>query len=71
MVAVPAAMPVTTPDELTFAMDIAELLHVPPEGELVSVTVAPAVTVDGPEIVPAEGMVYTETTNVEVAVPTV
>jgi hypothetical protein len=50
MVHVPAAMPVTTPDELTVAIDVLLLLHVPPAVESISVTVEPTQVPDGPVI---------------------
>ena len=50
MVTVPAATPVTTPVELTEAIDVLLLLQVPPDVESVSVMLPPVHTVEGPLI---------------------
>ena len=55
MTSTPAETPVTTPDEEpTVAMDGLLLLHVPPKGDPVSVTVLPTHKVLGPEMVVAD-----------------
>ena len=46
----PAATPVTTPDELTVAFVSSLESHVPPLGEPVKVMVLPTVTDDAPDI---------------------
>ena len=48
-------MPVTMPEELTEAILVALLLHVPPVPDEVSVVEAPVQTDVAPEMVPAEG----------------
>lgn len=50
MVSVPEEMPVTTPAELTVALDGLLLVHVPPDGVAESVIVLPVHTVLLPEI---------------------
>lgn len=45
MVTVPEEMPVTTPAELTVALDRLLLVHVPPDGVAASVIVLPVQTV--------------------------
>jgi hypothetical protein len=47
---VPAALPVTTPEVLTEAIEVLALLHVPPVVSLVSVKVLPTHTDEGPPI---------------------
>lgn len=69
IVAAPVATPDTVPDAFTDAIDASLVLHEPPLTELVSVTLAPAQTTEGPEIVPAEAPVMTETVVVAVPVP--
>ena len=68
MVAVPAAMPDTTPEvELTLAVPDALLVHTPPVGEEDNVVVDPTHTVAVPDIVP--GNAFTVTTLVTKQVP--
>lgn len=50
MVHPPTATPVTTPVELTVAIDVLLLLHEPPEVASVSVLVPPTVVVAIPDI---------------------
>jgi hypothetical protein len=71
IVAVPLETPYTTPDALTVTIDVLLLDHVPPEApvESASVIVAPAQTVDGPVIAPADAPEETVITLVAVAVP--
>ena len=58
--AVPAAAPVTTPDdELTLAVPEALLVHTPPVGDEDNVVVDPVHTESVPDI--AEGVVFTVT----------
>lgn len=52
MVAVPTATPVTTPAELTLAIDALLELHVPPVVASVSVVVTPVQTDEAPDIAP-------------------
>lgn len=51
----PKDIPVTTPVLLTVAMDVAPLLHTPPEVVLLSGVVPPAHTIAVPVIAPATG----------------
>ena len=52
----PAATPLTTPvDAFTVAIDVDELVHVPPAVEFVRVVVAPVHTVDDPPIAANDG----------------
>lgn len=53
--AVPAAIPVTVPDEFTVAILVALLLQEPPEAVEESETEVPAHIAEVPEIVPAIG----------------
>ena len=53
--AVPAAMPITTPPALTLPMAVLLLLHVPPPEASVKVIVAPGQTTVVPLIAPADG----------------
>ena len=53
MVAVPADTPVTTPAELTVAMEVLDDDHEPPVVASVNVKLLPAQTDDEPVIVPA------------------
>ncbi len=69
MVAVPADMPVTTPDELTVALLVLPLLQVPPDTVLLSVVVADTQTVPLPAIAPASGDGFTVNTRVVTTVP--
>jgi hypothetical protein len=67
MFAVPAVTPVITPEEIpAVATDVFELDHVPPDGALASVVVAPGHTVAVPVI--EDGKAFTVTT-VEVMQP--
>jgi hypothetical protein len=69
MIATPADIPVTTPPEVTDAMAVELLVHVPPpEPAWVSVIEFPTHTVDGPDIV---GMAPTVNTMLIDVVPTV
>jgi hypothetical protein len=52
--------PLTTPEEVTVAIDVLLLLQVPPEMVSVRVIVEPIVTDEEPEMVPAEGKVHEE-----------
>ena len=54
----PAATPVTVPPELTTATDELLVLHVPPDVASVSTIVAPAHTVDAPDIAVTVGVLY-------------
>jgi hypothetical protein len=57
---VPAATPVTTPDdELTVAADVFELDHVPPLVVLLNVCVKPAHTDNVPDMFGVVGKAYT------------
>lgn len=68
IVAVPAAIPDTTPEvELTLAVPEALLVHVPPVGDEDNVVVDPTHTVAVPDIVP--GSAFTVTTLVTKQVP--
>ena len=67
--AVPNATPVTTPVLLTEAIEVLELLHVPPETLSDSGVVEPAQTVVVPDILPAVGKGLTVTDDVALAVP--
>jgi hypothetical protein len=62
--AVPAATPVATPAALTVAIAVLLLLHAPPVADDVNAIVAPAVTPELPDMVPAEGDAFTVTTAV-------
>ena len=65
IVSVPTATPVTIPVVLPIvAMDVAELLQVPPVGAPVSVILLPGHTEDGPEIVGMMGTVLMVTVSV-------
>lgn len=66
IVAVPGLPPVTMPpDKVTDATAVLLLLHVPPPGISLSVTVAPEHTVDGPLIAPGAGLTVTSTVAVQ------
>ncbi len=67
--AVPAVTPVTTPDELTVALAVLLLLHAPPVTVALRAMLLPAQTVVAPEMVPAEGVLFTVTFIVATAVP--
>ncbi len=69
MVTVPAEIPRTTPDELIVATVVLLLLQVPPETPSTSVVVTPGQTVVEPEMLPADGVVFTVMDCVAVAVP--
>jgi hypothetical protein len=51
------------------AKEVLDDAHVPPVVVFDSVMVAPALTNDGPVMVPADGVVFTDTTRVATAVP--
>ncbi len=67
MVAVPAAIPVTTP-AVTVALELL-LLHAPPAAASVRAVVAPVHTADAPLIEPASGAGLTVMAFVATAVP--
>jgi hypothetical protein len=69
IIAVPAAMPVTTPLVLTVAIPAAPVLQVPPLAKLLNEVVLPAQIVAVPVIVPASGSGLTVTICVATAVP--
>ena len=70
MVAVPDAMPLTTPvDEPMLAVAALLLLHVPPPVRLDKVTEEPVHTTDEPRIVPADGDGSTVTVSVAETLP--
>ena len=51
----PAATPVTTPDALTVAMEVFELLHVPPAAPLLLYCAVPLIQIgEAPLTVPAD-----------------
>lgn len=66
---VPVAKPVTLPVVLTVAIDVLLLLHVPPLTASVKVMLLPTQTTPGPEMVPADADVPTETLYVTRDVP--
>ena len=66
---VPPATPLTIPDELTVALAVLLLLHVPPAVASLNVVVAPLHTDAVPVIVPAVGAALTVTTLVATAAP--
>jgi hypothetical protein len=59
MVAVPAPVPVTTPDVFTEPIVTSELLQVPPPVASLSVIFAPTQTDDGPLMVPIPAVTIT------------
>ena len=60
MTAVPAAIPLTTPDDdPTVAVPVALLVHTPPDVASVSVMVAPVHTAVGPLIADNELLTFT------------
>ena len=65
----PEATPVTTPVLLMDAIEVLELLHVPPETLSNNDVVEPAQTVVVPEILPAVGKGLTVTKAIVTAVP--
>ena len=67
--AVPAAIPDTTPEASTLAMLLAEELHAPPLFALFKAVIAPAHTTAVPFMVPAVGSGFTITTCVAFAIP--
>jgi hypothetical protein len=67
IVAVPAATPVTTPDELTVAIAVFDDVHVPPETVEVNVVLEPAQIVCVPDRGPAEAAAETVTVLVATA----
>ena len=69
MLTVPAETPVTTPVAETVAIEVDELLQVPPPVASLSVIVAPAQTVESPEITPTAGVKLTVIAKVAMAVP--
>lgn len=58
--AVPAATPVTRPDEFTVATAVFELVQVPPETVLPSNAVPPSQTCEGPELAAGDAKIETE-----------
>jgi hypothetical protein len=66
---VPTAIPVTTPDELTVAIPLADEVQEPPVVGITRVIVLPAHTVDAPVIAPTKGVVFTVITLVADSVP--
>lgn len=68
MVSAPGEIAVTTPEVLTVAL-VLEALQAPPGAGSDKVIGAPAHTVDGPEIAPANGAISTVTTTDATAVP--
>ena len=68
MVSVPGIMAVTTPAMLTVAVGLLAL-HAPPGAASVNVIGEPRQTADGPEIVPAKGILSTATIFVAVTDP--
>lgn len=69
IVAVPEAIPVTTPEPLTSAMPGALLLQTPPVTASVSEVVLPAHRVVVPDTVPAEGGAATDNSTTANDVP--
>jgi len=69
MVAVPAVIPLTTPDAFMVAMAVAALVHMPPGVASASEVVAAGHTVAVPVIVPATGRGLTVAIIVAAAVP--
>ncbi len=67
IVAVPAPVPVTTPDVPTVATGVLLLLHVPPDVASESVMADPVQTFPGPDMAAMEGRAFTVTTAVAVA----
>lgn len=55
MVTTPGATPVTLPEEITVAIAVELLAHVPPLILLLKLMKEPTQTAEGPLIVPAEG----------------
>jgi hypothetical protein len=64
IVALPALIPETTPDELTVATSVLLLVHVPPETVAERVELVAGQIVDVPLIVPAFVAAFTVTTRV-------
>ena len=64
MFTVPVATPVTTPAELTVAIDELLLVHVPPDGEELSVVFDPTHTLAVPDIEPGRAIIVTVCTAV-------
>ena len=71
MVTLPGATPVTIPPEITVAVPVAALLHVPPGVTSFNVVVEPTQKLTGPEGVMAAGKVFTVTVAVTKQEPTV
>ncbi len=69
IVALPVAMPVTTPALLTVATLVFVLYHAPPPVALARADVPPMQTVAVPVIEPSDGVVFTVIAFVAVAVP--
>ena len=69
IVAVPTALPVTTPDEFTLAIVLLEELQTPPDTELLSDVLELIHTDVVPEIVPALGKVFKVSTATSLLVP--
>ena len=65
----PAATPVTNPDEETVATAVEELLQTPPEVASVREVEAPVQTVDAPDMTATEGAGLTVMASVATAVP--
>jgi hypothetical protein len=59
-------MPVTTPDEAsTVAVPVAELAHVPPDGELERVVVEPTQVLAVPEMAVGNGLTVTTAVRIQ------
>ena len=69
MVAEPTAIPVTTPDAFTVAMEVLLLIHPPPATESVRVMVVPAHNAAEPEMEATVGKLFTVTNFVATTVP--
>ena len=69
MVTVPAVTPRTVPVALTVAIVVLLLLHVPPVTPSTKVDEEPGHTLVTPDIVPADGVVFTTTARKVSAVP--
>ena len=69
IVAVPAAIPVTTPDVLTVATEASLVVHVPPPTVSANVVVPPTHAVVVPVMVPALGEAFTVMLAVALRLP--
>ena len=69
MLALPGAIPVTTPVASTVAMSVAPLLHTPPLAPAVNMVTDPAQTLATPGTAPAYGSGLTVTTVLAFATP--